>query len=1239
MVSSLLIGGIGLEATAQPVPDDTLGNERSQVIDRGGANFDIDGGARRAANLFHSFQEFNITEGGSVYFLNPNGIDNILSRVTGSNPSNILGTLGVRGTANLFLINPNGILFGPNSRLDVGGSFAATTADAIEFGDRGFFSASNPETPSPLLTVNPSALFFNQLSTGDIASHSTTSDQSENSLLGLRVPDGESLLLVGGNVSLGGTGQGAGLHAPGGRVEIGAVAGVGRVGLNPDGSLTLPDGLARGNVTLQNQAIVNVRSTDGGAITMRAGNIRVTGESELLAGVLRNRGTPTSQAGDITLDATSTIQVQNLSRVANELGMNAVGNTEQGGNLYITTPVLEVLDGSQLRTSTDGQGNAGNIFITASDRVRLQGTVSRQESGGVSSRVNRNGNGNGGNISVTAPILEVLEGADLNASTQGQGNAGNVFITASERVTLQGTVVGRERQAILRGGVFSRVAIGGRGQGGNIRVETPILEVLNGARLSANTIGRGNAGNVYITASDRVRFEGTSANFRETRGGAFSTIETPEGKPDRAEEQPNNFVRQGGNVEITTSVLEVFNGAQLQTSTDGHGNAGDLIIIATDRVLFEGRSGPFLSGARSLVEGNGVGQGGTIYVETPVLEVLGGARLNASTQGQGDAGNITIQARERVRFQGFSPNRAFSGALSRVDRRGVGQGGTIRIRTSILEVLDGARLTANTDGQGNAGDIIIRASDRVRFQGVIPNGEFGGALSRVEADGIGQGGDLRIHTSVLEVLDGAQLQTNTRGQGDAGRINIWAREQVRFMGRVGRFPSGAFSRVDRVNDEQSGIGQGGRIRIHAPILEVLNGGRLNVNTNGSGDAGRVIIRATDRVIVDGFSQDRFSSAIFTITQGNARGRGGIVEITAPLVRVANAAIINGETNSLWPGGNITIEADQIEILNGGQIITTTASQGRAGNIRLDADRIRLAGRSTEVVQQYEGRLLEDNGRSGLFASTRRGSTGTGGRITVNGTNLTLQNGARISAQSQGTGMAGNIRLNVSDQLQLTNSDILTIADQSSGGDIQVNAAGDTGLIILRGDSDITTNSRGNGGNITLRGSGIIAFDDSDILARSQDARGGNITLDAFFSQNNALNSEEPFDGNDRVDINAAGDIESGTITTPDTSIIQNSLAELPDTAIDTDTLLANSCVVRSETGGNTFSIIGTGGLPVRPGDRPLLPHSTAPVRSIPDEPSDQSWQPGDAIVEPQGVYRLEDGRMVLSRECRLNAPR
>ncbi len=278
---------------AQITPDGTLGSENSTVTSTGAVD-QIDGGAARGANLFHSFQEFNVGEGRAAVFTNPAGIENILSRVTGANPSNILGTLGVSGgNANLFLINPNGFVFSANASLNIGGSFVASTANALQFGNIGFFSATDKNIPSPLLTINPSALLFNQINQNAAIQNNSIAparrDPAGFDANGLRVPDGNSLLLVGGNVSM----DGGRLNANGGRVELGGLAELGSVLLGVDAdnlSLTFPSNVALADISLTNQAGVYVTGAGGGNIAVNARNLEILGGSIL--------------SGDITLNAT-----------------------------------------------------------------------------------------------------------------------------------------------------------------------------------------------------------------------------------------------------------------------------------------------------------------------------------------------------------------------------------------------------------------------------------------------------------------------------------------------------------------------------------------------------------------------------------------------------------------------------------------------------------------------------------------------------------------------------------------------------------------------------------------------------------------------------------------------------------------------------------------------------------------------------------------------------------------------
>ncbi|NES21219.1 MAG: filamentous hemagglutinin N-terminal domain-containing protein [Symploca sp. SIO3E6] len=204
MVSSSLIP-TWQPAQAQLIPDNTLEAESSVVVPIEALKEEIQGGAVRGANLFHSFLEFNVDAGSSVYFANPAGIQHILTRVTGDQATNIGGRLGVNGGANLWLINPNGINFGPDASLDVRGSFVASTADGIELGQQGVFSATNPQN-SQLLTIQPTALFHQAWA---------THQAQINNQADLAVAPGQTLRLQGGTVKLTGS-----LTAPGGKVEV-----------------------------------------------------------------------------------------------------------------------------------------------------------------------------------------------------------------------------------------------------------------------------------------------------------------------------------------------------------------------------------------------------------------------------------------------------------------------------------------------------------------------------------------------------------------------------------------------------------------------------------------------------------------------------------------------------------------------------------------------------------------------------------------------------------------------------------------------------------------------------------------------------------------------------------------------------------------------------------------------------------------------------------------------------------
>ena len=342
------------------VPDNTLGVENSRLnrdVLINGINADtIDGGATRNSNLFHSFSEFNINDGQTVYFLNPAGIENILTRVTGGNASNIFGTLGVDGAANLFLINPNGIVFGENASLDLQGSFVGTTASGLQFGEQGNFSATNAEIPGSL-TVNPSALFFNQVeANGGIINQSQAFAEvnpNDYETTGLRVPDGKSLLLVGGEINL----DGGNLTAYEGNIELASVAAPGNVGLKISGdtfSLNIPEDIERGDISLANESYISVFGAGGGNIEINAGNLEIS-DSTILAGIGENSEKTDAQAGDVNLNATASIEFKDDALIINNvrskgnagaINLNARESISFDGNGY--TNFLNSINGNNV---------------------------------------------------------------------------------------------------------------------------------------------------------------------------------------------------------------------------------------------------------------------------------------------------------------------------------------------------------------------------------------------------------------------------------------------------------------------------------------------------------------------------------------------------------------------------------------------------------------------------------------------------------------------------------------------------------------------------------------------------------------------------------------------------------------------------------------------------------------------------------------------------------------------------
>ncbi|MBD1835394.1 S-layer family protein [Cyanobacteria bacterium FACHB-472] len=730
---------------AQVVPDNTLPTgERSQIT--GNPNFQIDGGATRGGNLFHSFSEFSVPTGGSAYFNNAADVQNIFSRVTGGSISNIDGLIRANGTANLFLLNPNGIIFGRDASLNIGGSFVATTANALGFGNLGFFSASNPEAPSPLLTINPSALLFNQITTAPIQNNSMApagTTLAGAKAFGLRVADGRSLLLVGGNISMDGERLnvfGGGLNAFGGRVELGGLVSAGTVGLNVDGnnlSLSFPDSVERSDIFLSNRVLVNVMASDGGSIALNVRNLEMTGNSILVAGIDDGLGSDNSKAGNISVNATGAINLNNGSQIGNEVRPRANG---QGGDVNISASTLRLEGGAQILTNTFGAGKGGSLSVDAQD-VQLIGE--RSGLAAVTQPTIRQGfrvdaGGDAGDLTIKTNTLLVRDGARVSTSTNGAGKGGSLSIDAQD---VQIIGINASGWFSISSGLFSSANPSSTGEAGDLTINTNTLLVRDGAEISASTSGAGKGGSLSIDAQD-VQIIGESADAEDASG--LSVRAWPGSTGD------------AGDLTINTNTFLVRDGAQISASTWGSGKGGFLSVDAQDVQIIGGSAdGQYFSGLFTSAQPNTTGNAGDLTINTNTLLVRDGAVVTVGSLGTGTAGDLVVDA-----------NQIYLDNQGTIRANTSGGGGNINLRSPLIVLRNGSSITSNARGSNIlGGNIDINTDNLVAVpkedNNITANSQdFRGGNITVRASGI-FGIDFREQLTPLSDITATGLTSGT----------------------------------------------------------------------------------------------------------------------------------------------------------------------------------------------------------------------------------------------------------------------------------------------------------------------------------------------------------------------------------------------------------------------------------------------------------------------------------------------
>ncbi len=944
------------KAQAQLIPDNTLGSESSIVVPQDALNDVIEGGAQRGSNLFQSFSEFNVGEGRGVTFANPPGVENILNRVTGGNPSNIFGRLGVAGNANLFLINPAGIIFGPNAILDVSGSFTATTADGFQLGEGGFFSATNI-AGSSLLSVSPSALFFNQVAaqqTGNITVNSSFNNLSADSNLSL---------LSTNNIFI--------------ENPLNLQAGTGNIDLKAD-----VDGDLTGDFIVTNTA--NTIATNGRDITITGANI-ITGDID---------GASDTDAGNITIEASGNISTGNLSS-----DIFIVPSTGDGGAITLEADGdITTGDISSYTYSYDlNSGDGGAITLNADGDINTGNLDSRSFAG--------NNTGNGGAISLEANgdintgNIDSLTFSYFGGSVAGNG--GSINLTAEGNINTGGF----NSQSTSTSGIAT--------DGGTITLEAE--GDINPGNIDSSSVSgisnenTGNAGSISISSGNNINL--TNGNVLASGQTAGSiTIESAENISVQGIliQNINSGTGNGGNIEITTNSLSVTNNAEISTVTLGEGTTGNVIINATDFITIDESTIATSSGTPTVDNQIGIqapGNAGNITIITPQLSLLNGGQITANTFGTGNAGNINITATESILLDGFgfgvNDTLQVTALFSATINDGTGDGGNIVINTDSIIVSNQAQINTNTEVTGNAGNITINVTESISLDT--------GNINSAVVDGTGSAGDINLNVSEgnLSLTNGGQIVVTTQGDGDAGNANIIA-ESILLDG------SGTISNF---NDEtgiveeevvnsgisseslgENSLGNGGTINIDTDSLTINDGGFITVQGEGLGDGGDIDINASENIEITGGFINSDSTGIGTAgninitTTGNIIGNdatisatslqtgGGDININANEILVENSSLISTSVfNGDGGGGNITIITEQFTALEDSDILAN-AIEGAGGNILIDADAlvadVFANGGPDNSIDITDFDSFQGNGTVDISASSESGVDGT-----------------------------------------------------------------------------------------------------------------------------------------------------------------------------------------------------------------------------------------------------------------------
>ncbi|WP_392479984.1 filamentous hemagglutinin N-terminal domain-containing protein [Nostoc sp. C110] len=661
LIGGILTGAMIFPANAQVTPDGTT----HTIVNSSGNNFNILNGIEKGNNLFHSFSNFSVPTGGSATFdlINTPNITTIFSRVTGRNVSNIDGliqTLNGNHPASLFLMNPNGIIFGQNASLNIGGSFIGTTAESINFADGFKFSVADTTTP-PLLTIsipiglqlgknsgsiNIQGQGHNYLHQGNFIEPINREPQ----LGGLSVLPGKTLALIGNEIRL----DGGILVAQNGQIKLGSVNG-GTVNLDTNSANWKLDYAPVQNfsdIHLTGAALIDASGNPGGSIHLQAKAIQIQDSSAVF---IQHQGM--QNAGRIEINTDFLELSGALPNKDQSLILSENLSSQQGANIDISARQVLARDGGLISSTTYQNGGVGgSISINAAESIQFSrfSPFDASRTSGILAPSYKGG-GRGGNILLTTQDVLVKDGAVILAGVFGGNGGGNININ-SGNISLIGENSGTSGASALAATSFFG------GDAGAIAINTNQLLLKAGGVISASTSGSGDAGSLTINAGKSVEIDGSG-----------SILSQPSRITASGQQLPPVFRRifgltalpsgDGGNLSIKSPNIKVSNQGYIAAENVGSGDAGYLQIQANSLTLE--RKGQIITSTK-------VGQGGSLELSIKDLLLMrNNSLISAKAEGQGNGGNIIINSPVIV---GLENSDIIANAV-------IGSGGNIKITT------------------------------------------------------------------------------------------------------------------------------------------------------------------------------------------------------------------------------------------------------------------------------------------------------------------------------------------------------------------------------------------------------------------------------------------------------------------------------------------------------------------------------------------------------------------------------